>query len=75
LRVRGILDGEVKQDYPVSDMIFSPQQIVWHIAREVPLYAGDVIACGTSVGAADIADGQTIEIQIPGVGTLSNQLR
>ncbi len=35
LRVRGILDGEIKQDYPVSDMIFSPQDIVWHLAREI----------------------------------------
>jgi 2-keto-4-pentenoate hydratase/2-oxohepta-3-ene-1,7-dioic acid hydratase in catechol pathway len=74
LRVRGVLDGEVKQDYPVSDMIFSPQEIVWHIAREIVLYPGDVIACGTSVGAADMADGQTIVIEIPGIGALSNRL-
>lgn len=74
LRVRGILDGEVKQDYPVSDMIFSPRQIVWHLAREIVLYPGDVIACGTSVGAADIGDGQTIVIDIPGIGALANQL-
>lgn len=74
LRVRGVLDGEVKQDYPVSDMIFSPQEIVWHISREIALYPGDVIACGTSVGAVDISDGQTIVIDIPGVGSLSNRL-
>jgi 2-keto-4-pentenoate hydratase/2-oxohepta-3-ene-1,7-dioic acid hydratase in catechol pathway len=74
LRVRGVLDGEVKQDYPVSDMIFSPYQIVWHIAREIVLYPGDVIACGTSVGAADMADGQTIVIEISGIGSLTNRL-
>jgi 2-keto-4-pentenoate hydratase/2-oxohepta-3-ene-1,7-dioic acid hydratase in catechol pathway len=74
LRVRGVLDGEIKQDYPVSDMIFSPQEIVWHIAHEIALYPGDVIACGTSVGAADMADGQTIVIEIPGIGSLSNRL-
>ena len=74
LRIRGILDGEVKQDYPVSDMIFSPQEIVWRIAREIALYPGDVIACGTSVGAVDMEDGQTIVVEIPGIGTLSNQL-
>ena len=74
LRVRGILDGEVKQDYPVNDMIFSPQEIVWQLAREIALYPGDVIACGTSVGAAEMANGQTIVIEIPGIGSLSNQL-
>ena len=70
----GILDGQPRQDYPVSDMIFSPQDIVWHISREIALYPGDVIACGTSVGAADMADGQTIVVEIPGVGRLSNRL-
>jgi len=74
LRVRGVLDGVVKQDYPVADMIFSPQDIVWHISREIALYPGDVIACGTSLGADDIADGQTIVIEVPGVGRLSNRL-
>lgn len=74
LRVRGILDGEVKQDYPVSDMIFSPQQIVAHLASEIALYPGDVIACGTSVGAVGMQDGQTIEIEIAGIGRLSNRL-
>lgn len=74
LRVKGILDGEPKQDYPVSDMIFSPQDIVWHISREIALYPGDVIACGTSVGAVDMAEGQTIVVEIQGIGSLSNQL-
>ena len=55
-------------------MIFSPQEIVWLIAREIALYPGDVIACGTSVGAVDMEDGQTIVVEIPGIGSLSNQL-
>jgi len=67
-------EAMVKQDYPVSDMIFSPQDIVWHISREIALYPGDVIACGTSVGAADMASGQTVVIEIPGVGRLHNTL-
>jgi 2-keto-4-pentenoate hydratase/2-oxohepta-3-ene-1,7-dioic acid hydratase in catechol pathway len=75
LRVRGILDGQVRQDYPVSDMIFSPTEIVWHIAHELVLLPGDVIACGTSVGAGAMRAGQTIEIDIPGVGRLSNSVR
>jgi hypothetical protein len=50
-------------DYLVSDMVFSPHQIVWH-----PL---DIIACG---GTADMADGQTIVVEIPGIGSLCNRL-
>lgn len=75
LRVKGILDGELRQDYPVSDMIFTPREIVWHLAKQVVLYPGDVIACGTSVDAADMTDGQTIDVEIPGIGVLSNTLR
>lgn len=73
LRVQALLDGELKQDYPVSDMIFSPQEIVRHIAREIPLYPGDLIACGTSVGACTMEEGQTIEVFIEGIGRLRNR--
>ena len=73
LRVRGILDGETKQDYPVSDMIFSPREVVHRIASEVRLFPGDLIACGTSVGAVELHQGQTIVIEIPGIGSLSNR--
>ena len=73
LRVRGILDGEVRQDYPVSDMIFGPRELVSMISREVTLLPGDVIACGTSLGASDMQPGQTIEIVIDGIGTLQNR--
>lgn len=73
LRVQARLDGEVQQDYPINDMIFSPREIVWHIAREIPLYPGDLIACGTSVGASTMQEGQTIEVFIEGIGRLRNR--
>jgi 2-keto-4-pentenoate hydratase/2-oxohepta-3-ene-1,7-dioic acid hydratase in catechol pathway len=73
LQIQAFLDGEKKQDYPVSDMIFSPRDAVWQIAREIVLYPGDVIACGTSVGACFMKQGQQIEIRIPGVGSLVNR--
>ena len=60
--LQGILDGVTLQDYPVSDMIFGPRQIVSMISREVTLLPGDVIACGTSLGAIDLEPGQTIEV-------------
>ena len=74
LTVRAILDGKIKQDYPVSDMIFSPQEIVWHLSQEMTLFPGDVIACGTSVGAEPMHSGQTIAVEIPGVGLLRNYM-
>ncbi|MGD2011349.1 MAG: fumarylacetoacetate hydrolase family protein [Desulfobacterales bacterium] len=73
LQIQAFLDGEKKQDYPVSDMIFSPRDAVWQITREMVLYPGDVISCGTSVGACFMKPGQQIEVRIPGLGSLLNQ--
>jgi 2-keto-4-pentenoate hydratase/2-oxohepta-3-ene-1,7-dioic acid hydratase in catechol pathway len=73
LQVQAFLDGEQKQDYPVSDMIFSPRDAVSKIASELTLYPGDIIACGTSVGTCFMQPGQQIEIRIPGLGSLVNR--
>jgi 2-keto-4-pentenoate hydratase/2-oxohepta-3-ene-1,7-dioic acid hydratase in catechol pathway len=72
LVVQAILDGELKQNYPVSDMIFGPHRLVSLISQDITLEPGDIIACGTALGAAAMQDGQTIEIKIAGVGSLIN---
>ncbi|WP_299876960.1 fumarylacetoacetate hydrolase family protein [uncultured Cocleimonas sp.] len=72
LNIQAILDGKLEQNYPVSDMIFSPQEIVSIISQDIKLLPGDVIACGTSSGAIDMQIGQTIEINIDGIGRLEN---
>jgi 2-keto-4-pentenoate hydratase/2-oxohepta-3-ene-1,7-dioic acid hydratase in catechol pathway len=72
LRVQVALNGRVRQDYPCSDMILPPARIVSLISREMTLEAGDVIACGTSVGALPMRPGMTVEVTIAGIGTLKN---
>jgi 2-keto-4-pentenoate hydratase/2-oxohepta-3-ene-1,7-dioic acid hydratase in catechol pathway len=72
LVIQAYVDGEKRQDYPVSDMIFSPRELVMNIASEIPLYPGDLIACGTSVGNGVMHIGQTVEIRIAGIGSLVN---
>jgi len=72
LRVRVTLDGELKQDYPVSDMIIPPHEIVSRLSQDMTLEPGDVIACGTSVGACAMANGVTVEVSIEGIGRLRN---
>ena len=73
LRVRALLDGVERQNYPVSDMIFSPARLVSLISRDMTLEPGDIIACGTSVGAGSMKPGSTIAISIDAVGTLENR--
>ncbi|MGA8709190.1 MAG: fumarylacetoacetate hydrolase family protein [Steroidobacteraceae bacterium] len=68
------VDGVERQRYPLSDMIFAPEEIVSRISHDMTLLPGDVIACGTSVGVGSIPDGATVEVSIDGIGTLSNRL-
>ncbi len=72
LNILAIQDGETRQDYPVSDMIYSPQQIVAMISEYQTLVPGDLICCGTSVGARTMKPGTEIQVSIPGIGTLVN---
>jgi len=68
------LDGVERQNYPLSDMIYSPAEQVSLISHDMTLLPGDVIACGTSLGVGSIKDGSTIEIIIDGIGSLVNTL-
>lgn len=73
VRIQAVLGGETKQDFPLSDMIEGPERLVSLISQDVRLLPGDVIACGTSVGACPMGDGQQIEISIEGIGALINR--
>jgi 2-keto-4-pentenoate hydratase/2-oxohepta-3-ene-1,7-dioic acid hydratase in catechol pathway len=73
LTIRAILEGDERQNYPASDMIVKPVRLVSLISRDMTLMPGDVIACGTSVGAGKMKPGSTIEIAIDGIGTLRNR--
>ena len=72
LRVQVALNGRVRQNYPCNDMILPPARIVSLISREMTLEPGDLIACGTSVGALPMKPGTTVEVTIEGIGTLRN---
>jgi 2-keto-4-pentenoate hydratase/2-oxohepta-3-ene-1,7-dioic acid hydratase in catechol pathway len=75
LHVKAIMNGRERQNYPVADMFFSPEKLVSLLSRDVTLLAGDVISCGTSVGAGPWAAGATVEVVIDGIGNLSNALQ
>lgn len=72
LTVQVALNGRIRQDYPCSDMIIPPARIVSHISREMTLEPGDLIACGTSLGALPMRAGMEVAVTIGGIGTLAN---
>ena len=73
LTVRSLLDGQARQNYPISDMVFPPAELISAISRDMTLLPGDVIACGTNTGAGALRPGNTIEINIEGIGALVNE--
>ncbi|MEP7154524.1 MAG: fumarylacetoacetate hydrolase family protein [Betaproteobacteria bacterium] len=73
LIIRTVLNGQERQNYPVSDMIFSPAKLVSFISQDMTLEPGDVIACGTSIGVGSMKPGSEISVIIDGIGELKNR--
>jgi 2-keto-4-pentenoate hydratase/2-oxohepta-3-ene-1,7-dioic acid hydratase in catechol pathway len=73
LIVKTILNDQERQNYPVADIIFPPAKLVSLISHDMTLEAGDVIACGTSVGVGSMKPGSTVSVVIDGIGTLTNR--
>jgi 2-keto-4-pentenoate hydratase/2-oxohepta-3-ene-1,7-dioic acid hydratase in catechol pathway len=70
LGVRTLVNGRERQSYALSDMILPPAEIVRLISHDMILEPGDVIACGTSIGARPVRPGERVEVVIEGIGTL-----
>lgn len=71
-RVRTLVDGDVKQDGSVTDMLFSVDTIVAYITAVMTLEPGDLIATGTPPGVGPIRPGSRVTVEIPGIGVLEN---
>jgi 2-keto-4-pentenoate hydratase/2-oxohepta-3-ene-1,7-dioic acid hydratase in catechol pathway len=74
LRVRTVLDGAVKQDAPITDMIFPVSAIIAFVSQFMTLEPGDLIATGTPSGVGPMQAGSTVSIEINGVGVLQNKV-
>lgn len=75
LSIRGWLDGELKQDGNTSQMIWGVRDLVAYASQAFTLLPGDVIMTGTPAGVGTIRPGQRYEVEIEGIGRLSNTAR
>ena len=73
LSIQEVLNEQERQNYSVTDLFFSPPEIVSLISEDMTLDPGDIICCGTSVGVGSMKPGSAIEITIDGIGTLRNR--
>ena len=67
------INGRERQNFPLADMIFDPLRIVQAVSHDMALRPGDVIACGTSIGAMPMKPGTQVEVEISGLGILANR--
>ena len=72
LRVRTFINGEKKQDAPITDMLFDLNVIIEYVSAFMTLEPGDLIATGTPSGVGPLQPGSNIRIEIEGVGVLEN---
>ena len=73
LTIRTRLNGGERQRYPMDDAVFSVPQLVSRLSHDMTLNPGDAILCGTSVGVGVMKPGSTVEVEIEGIGCLTNR--
>ena len=66
------VNGGLRQMASTREMIFSVNQIVSYVSTVMTLEPGDLIFTGTPAGIGGIKSGDTVEIEIEGIGTLTN---
>ena len=73
-RITTTLNGEIKQDAKLSDMIFKVEDIIHFVTQVMTLLPGDVIITGTPAGIGPMPEKSTIAISIEGLGQLTNKV-
>ncbi len=72
LRLKTFLNGKLVQSGTTSNLIFSIPYLVRFLSRIMTLNPGDIIATGTPAGVGPTSPGDRVDVQVEGVGVLSN---
>jgi 2-keto-4-pentenoate hydratase/2-oxohepta-3-ene-1,7-dioic acid hydratase in catechol pathway len=82
LRLRTRVNGELVQDSSTSEMVFGVAELLSFCSRAFTLDPGDLVLTGTPWGCGEfmdprrsLQDGDVVEVEIDGIGTLTNPVR
>jgi len=75
LNIWARVNGKDVQHCNTSELLFDIPTLISFISQVVTLLPGDLIYTGTSGAPAQIKDGDTVEVEIEGIGTLSNPVK
>ena len=74
LRIQCRINGETRQDHRTSDQIWPPAELIAYASAVLTLHPGDVIATGSPPNPGPMNIGDTVEVEIEGIGVLRNRL-
>lgn len=74
LRVVTRVNGEMRQDGRTSQMVFPVAFLIRYVSQMMTLVPGDVISTGTPAGVGPLKSGDVCEIEVEGIGVLSNNV-
>jgi 2-keto-4-pentenoate hydratase/2-oxohepta-3-ene-1,7-dioic acid hydratase in catechol pathway len=72
LRITTRVNGELRQDSSTSDLIFDVPALIAFASAHMTLEPGDVISTGTPSGVGNLTPGDTVTVEIEGIGALTN---
>lgn len=75
LEIRLFLNDLIKQSSNTKNLIFPPNELVSFISHIMTLMPGDIIATGTPPGVGPMKKGDTVRVEIEGIGTLENTVK
>ncbi len=72
LHVATYVNGARRQWDSTANLVFRPAELLSHISRVMTLLPGDVVLTGTPAGIGPLGPGDVVEVEVEGVGRLSN---
>jgi 2-keto-4-pentenoate hydratase/2-oxohepta-3-ene-1,7-dioic acid hydratase in catechol pathway len=75
LRITARVNGEIRQDDRTAQMLHDVPTLIEFMSAVMTLLPGDVILTGTPAGVGPIVDGDTVTVEVEGIGELSNPVR
>ncbi len=69
------VNGELRQENSTANWVRDIPQLIAEISEFMTLYPGDVLITGTPEGRVDVVPGDTVEVEISGVGRLTNHIQ
>ncbi len=74
LFVRARVDGVLRQSGSTADMVFDVAALIEFVSAIMTLEPGDLISTGTPAGVGPLLAGQTVEVEVEGLGSLVNRV-